>query len=246
MLSLAACQNPPDDSTVHSTSVGEHKTIRMPDGIELALNTNARVRTRVEGASRVLEIEQGEALLDVAVRSQHPGVLRLGDLELEMVSAKVLARWEPDGSRRFEMLSGEGMLRSTRFDASKTSGRRVLPLLLLESGQTFRTHGNVLAIESFDRTTVERRLAWTSGEVLLRGETLAEAIAEFNRYNDRKLIISDGKIASLKIGGRFDATDIDAFVRSLHDVFGIKVIHDPSARDNAATIVLVGSRAHRV
>jgi transmembrane sensor len=246
MLLLAACQNPRDDSTVHSTAVGEYKRVRMPGGIELALNTNSRVSTRVERGSRVLEVEQGELLLNVAGSSRYPSVLRLGDLELETVSATVHVRWEPDGSRRFEMLSGEGNLRSTRFDASTTARRRFLPLLLLESGQAFRAHGDVLGMEFFDRTTVDRRLAWTRGEVLLRGETLAEAITEFNRYNDRKLIISDGTIASLRIGGRFDATDIDAFVRSLHDVFGIKVVSDRPATGRAAKIVLVGSRARRV
>jgi transmembrane sensor len=243
---LAACQNPPDDSTVHTTSVGEHKDIRMPDGIELALNTNSRVRASVDGKSRVLEIEQGEILLNVSDRSQRPSVLRLGDLELEVASAKVHAQWESDGSRRFEMLSGEGKLRSARTDLSKTAAGRFLPLLLLESGQTFRVHRNVLAIESFDRATVDRRLAWTRGEVLLRGETLAEAIAEFNRYNDRKLVISDGRIASLKIGGRFDATDIDAFVRSLHYAFGIKVVNDQAVAGGATRIVLVGGRPRRV
>jgi len=162
-------------------------------------------------------------------------VLRLGDLELEVASAKVHARWELDGSRRFEMLSGEGKLRSP-----------LIPVLLLESGQAFRVHGNLFAIETFDRETVERRLAWMHSEVLLRGETLAEAIAEFNRYNDRKLIISDGKIAGLKIGGRFDATDIDAFARSLHYAFGIKVIDGRAVTGGARTIVLVGGRARRV
>lgn len=218
----------------------------MPDGVELALNTHTRVRTRFEGGSRVLDVEQGEVLLNVSGRSRHPSVLRLGDLELEMASAKVHARWESDGSRRFDVLSGEGKLRFTRFDESKTSGRHLLPLLLLETGQTFRAHGNVLAVESFDRKTVDRRLAWMRGEVLLRGETLAEAIAEFNRYNDRKLIISDGTIMGLTIGGRFDATDIDAFVRSLHDVFGIRVVVDPPAAVGTTTIVLVGGHSRRV
>jgi len=67
---LIACQRLPDDSTVHSTSVGEHKDVRMADGVELTLNTDSRVRTSVEGNSRVLDLEKGEVLLSVPVRSQ--------------------------------------------------------------------------------------------------------------------------------------------------------------------------------
>jgi transmembrane sensor len=52
--------------------------------------------------------------------------------------------------------------------------------------------------------------------------TLGEAIAEFNRYNDRKLVITDPEAASLRIGGSFAPSNIDGFVRLLEQGFGLQ------------------------
>ena len=59
----------------------------------------------------------------------------------------------------------------------------------------------------------QEQLSWRTGILMFRDQTLAEAAAEFNRYNERKLVIKDPAIANLKIEGNFRATNVDAFVR---------------------------------
>jgi transmembrane sensor len=51
---------------------------------------------------------------------------------------------------------------------------------------------------------------------------LAEAVAEFNRYNVRKIKIDDSAVASIKVSGRFRSTNFEAFVRLLEDGFAIR------------------------
>ena len=56
----------------------------------------------------------------------------------------------------------------------------------------------------------------------VQGEKLSDVVAEINRYNDRKLQVTDPDIAGLHIGGTFQATDPDGFAKALESTFGIK------------------------
>ena len=57
--------------------------------------------------------------------------------------------------------------------------------------------------------------------------TLEQAAHEFNRYNRRQIRLGDAQAARLRIGGSFEATNVDAFTRLLHDAFGLRVTTDP-------------------
>jgi hypothetical protein len=56
------------------------------------------------------------------------------------------------------------------------------------------------------------------------GQTLAEAAAEFNRYNARRLVIANPKIAALRISGRFPATAAEDFAVTLKEPFGLEAV----------------------
>ena len=73
--------------------------------------------------------------------------------------------------------------------------------------------------ESLSET--QEQLAWRTGILMFRDQTLAEAAAEFNRYNKRKIVISDPGVADLRIEGNFRATNVDAFVRLLENGFPV-------------------------
>jgi transmembrane sensor len=53
--------------------------------------------------------------------------------------------------------------------------------------------------------------------------TLAEAVAEFNRYNRQKIVIADPQIAKLEIGGTFPSDDVKLFGRAAHIALGLNV-----------------------
>jgi transmembrane sensor len=99
--------------------------------------------------------------------------------------------------------------------------------------------GGGMSVRELRGEDVERRFAWTAGYVSFSGETLAEAVEEINRYNARKLVISDRTIHSLTIGGKFLATDVDSFVAALRPL-GVRRLKDDLAPGDD-TIRLVGS-----
>jgi transmembrane sensor len=69
---------------------------------------------------------------------------------------------------------------------------------------------------------VQQDLGWREGRLVFDQLTLAEIAREFNRYHRRQLVV-DAEIAGLRLGGSFDAYNLDGFVRLLQQGFGVVV-----------------------
>jgi transmembrane sensor len=62
--------------------------------------------------------------------------------------------------------------------------------------------------------------------IVFDGDTLAEVVDQFNRYNERQLVIADPTLSTIHIGGYFRPTNLDAFVSVLQSDFGIRINPD--------------------
>ena len=51
--------------------------------------------------------------------------------------------------------------------------------------------------------------------------SLADAVAEFNRYNTHRIVIEDPAVAAIRISGTFRTLNYEAFVRVLDHGFAI-------------------------
>ena len=96
---------------------------------------------------------------------------------------------------------------------------RAPPLYANEAAVVLPDRVSVTRIEP---QLLARRLAWTSGRIVLQGETLSEAIAEFNRYNTRQLAF-EPSLATLRVVGNFDATDPESFAAALASAFNLRI-----------------------
>jgi transmembrane sensor len=75
-----------------------------------------------------------------------------------------------------------------------------------------------------DGEIVQQRTAWRDGVIELDGETLAQAIEEFNRYRAQPIVLGDERLAALRVGGRFEVGEADKFLLALGSSFPIDTI----------------------
>ncbi|MEJ1961314.1 MAG: DUF4974 domain-containing protein [Gammaproteobacteria bacterium] len=94
--------------------------------------------------------------------------------------------------------------------------------MFLTPGAIARTDGAGVLVERKTVPEAETHLSWRNGVLMFRDQSLAEAVAEFNRYNVRKIAIVDPAVAALKVEGNFRATNVDAFVRLLESGFPVR------------------------
>jgi transmembrane sensor len=59
----------------------------------------------------------------------------------------------------------------------------------------------------------------------LGGATLAELVLEFQRRSGQRVILADPALASLRVGGRFRADDLDGFTHLLATTLDLEVDH---------------------
>ena len=81
------------------------------------------------------------------------------------------------------------------------------------------------ALQQKPLSQAEEALSWRSGVLVFRNATLADVIAEFNRYTEHQIVILDPRVAGMRIAGSFRATNAEGFVRLLEQGYPLRVEH---------------------
>ncbi|MBL8265436.1 FecR family protein [Steroidobacter sp.] len=197
----------------YATPTGGLALVPLQDGSKLTLSTASRVQVSMTEHERRVDLKEGEAFFEVAHDTARPFVVRAGNQTITAVGTQFSVRREADDVR---VVVTEGRVRIER-DAVANSAS------LLAAGAVARTEGGVVRMEK--RTTIEAEelLSWRSGYLTFDETTLADAVAEFNRYSSRKVIIDDASIAAVRISGKFRSNNASEFTLLLHTGFGIQV-----------------------
>jgi transmembrane sensor len=151
---------------------------------------------------------RGEAQFEVAHEPDRPFVVTANGTHVSVLGTAFVVRKRSATS--LDVLVSEGRV---AIDSAPTT--------VLAAGQMALIRDGRLTTRTVD--DINRRVAWTEGMLIFNGETLSEAVAEFNRYNRRQLVIADTELANKTIGGAFKATNPDRFATALEKMFRIEV-----------------------
>jgi transmembrane sensor len=234
------------------TGIGEHRTIPLSDGSQITMNTQSRLRVRYTPQGRDIELIEGEALFSVARDPRRPFRVHARRTVVEALGTQFSIYLGNSGTKIavtqgrvkvFEDLNSTPLILNP--DGLLWTDTTVFEFLLPPDGLVV-TAGQEARVSHEDSFTdfeletrwvamaeLERHLAWMNGNLFFQGETLSEAVEEFNRYNWRKLKVADPAISHLRLGGKFETTDVDAFVEALNTLYGIRAttLGDPGSRD---------------
>jgi transmembrane sensor len=200
----------------YHTKIGGLEGVSMADGSHVMLNTDSAVRVAVTETERRVDLEQGEAFFDVAKDASRPFVVVVGAQRIVVVGTKFSVRRERNEVR---VIVSEGRVRMER---SGTDGMQI-PTADLTAGSVARSDGDALFIQKRAPGDVEKYLSWRAGFLVFQDTPLADAVAEFNRYNTRKIVIEDARLAGMPIDGNFRSNNVDAFVRLLETGFPVDI-----------------------
>lgn len=199
---------------VVATAVGGHKIVPLDDGSRIELNTATIVRAAVSPDHREVWLDKGEAYFDVLHSATVPFVVHAGPKTVTVLGTKFSVRRDGD-QVMVAVLSGRVKVTDSKAPESSSAAS-------VAAGSVAVTKADATLVTESSPENVEADLAWREGQLVFRNNTLAEAAAEFNRYNDRKMVVS-GKVAELKISGSFKASNEDGFSRLLRDAYGLNV-----------------------
>ncbi|MEJ1962690.1 MAG: FecR domain-containing protein [Gammaproteobacteria bacterium] len=202
----------------YRTPVGGVASVPMPDGSKITLNTDSEVRVNLENpAERRVELQKGEAFFEVAKDRNRPFVVAVGAKRVIAVGTAFAVRRDGNDVR---VAVTEGRVRIE--DVAERSMNRDGGVSTLAAGTVAHATNAGILIQEKPIPEIENDLSWRAGYLIFRDTVLAEAAAEFNRYNTRKIVIEDPTVAATRVSGKFRSTQFEAFVRLLEEGFPIR------------------------
>jgi len=200
----------------YATAVGGLDNVRLADGSHVTLNTDTSIRVRMTAKERHIDLVRGEAFFEVAKDPAHPFVVYAADQRIVAVGTKFAVRRD---SEDVQIVVTEGEVRLAGADASEP-----IPVpTMLHAGAVAKTSRKEVIVNQDAAPDTQRLLSWRVGYVNFQDTTLSDAVAEFNRYNTRKIVIADPALAELRIGGNFRSNNTHAFLSLLQDRFPVTV-----------------------
>jgi transmembrane sensor len=214
------------ESRTLATAVGQQKILTLADGSVVTLNTNTIVETHLRHRIRDIYLRQGEAHFQVAHDGSRPFLVHAGDAVVRAVGTQFDVRLRD--SRHVDVLVTEGRVEVQETDTppGPRSGMNARAPTLkrdLHAGEKISTAGAGTAVTPVSALQLSTDMAWREGAIVFQGSSLADAVAEIERYTDARIIIDDPRIAALSIGGRFRTDDAQGFFDALQSVLPVSI-----------------------
>jgi transmembrane sensor len=213
--SFLLADKPAPQYTQFFTQLGQRKMLSFPDGSHIDLNTNSVIRVRLSERNRIVYLDRGEAYFEVAPDKHRPFYVFTGDRLVRVLGTKFAIRKE-GGKVATAVVEG-------RVQLGRIVDGTMQDALILKKGDSAISMGRqTLAVyDKMDR--VSNAIGWVRGLLTFDRMSLVDAASEFNRYNERKLVIEGEELGSIKIGGAFRTDNVEAFAHLMSEAYDLKV-----------------------
>lgn len=197
----------------YATPLGGHRAITLADGTLVELNTDTVLHVSMGSYGRTVQLDRGEAYFQVKHDAARPFVVMAAGLRVVDLGTKFVVR---NDSVRLEVALLEGR---ARFESTNPQ----MQSAILSPGDVVVAKGTSVSLTKASAQDLDGDFGWRHGLLVFKHTALANAAAEFNRYNHEKLIIADASAGELQIRGTFRTGDVALFANVTRDVLGLHV-----------------------
>lgn len=236
---------------IYATDIGEQRSIRLADGSTIDLNSRSKVEVRYSGGDRSIDLLEGQALFQVAKDARRPFVVTSGDTRVRAVGTQFDVNRRKSGTI-VTVLEGRVAVLSEHANARASSS---IGSVVHEGAVSGSAHTPTLTPDSRDKS-VERAVylsageqlsltasipsqhpvsvnvtaatAWKQRQLMFESATLAEVAEEFNRYNERQLIVKGADLYDFHISGVFSSIEPNGLLDFLRAQPGVEVTETDS------------------
>jgi transmembrane sensor len=211
--------------TIYETAIAEQSTVHLSDGTQLVLNTNSQVKVNYTDQYRLLMLERGEIHVQVAHDKVRPLSVIAGDKIVKAVGTAFSL--EIGSDQKIELVVTDGKVLVGVHQSALGGTADVSPDVLASSAVTVAAGEQLILgtpeeeITEVSPEEIEVKLSWRQGNLIFRGESLEDAVAEIGRYTTVEFVILDDDIKKVRIAGLFKAGDVDGLLATLRENFNI-------------------------
>lgn len=198
----------------YATARGEFRKVQLADRSTITINSASEVAVYLTDVQRRVALAHGEAWFDVAKDKQRPFVVEAGDARVRAVGTAFSVRRHAHGA---EVLVTEGVVEVWANGGTAPRQRLAAGQLALlpDDGGAPRIGANP--------AEVARRLAWREGKLVFENQPLGDAVAEFNRYNARQIVVADPALRRKPLVGHYRIDQPEEFANDVHALLDVPV-----------------------
>ncbi len=212
--SWLAVQRTHDPQQLYRTEIGEQRTLELPDGSTLMLNTDSRVKVRFTGHERQLYLLAGEAIFRVQRDPSRPFRVHSGDAIVQAIGTEFNVYRKADQTT-VSVLEGRVAVMPANADkapevnvtsAANGNGSANAQGVLLNAGEELRVGEHGPAPKKL-KANIAKVTAWRQRRLVFVDEPLSTIGYELNRYNRTPKIRVEGAAAQRRYAVILDADD---------------------------------------
>jgi transmembrane sensor len=196
-----------------STAVGQQSSVTLADGSVLELNTDTAVTVHYTRSSRELQLDHGELFVHVAHLALRPFVVKAGAGETRDIGTQFSVYLKPEATT-VTVFEGEVQVTS----GTESTNRSISDL---HGGErlAYNDKGRQFSQEAID---IEALQAWRHGDLIFRDQTLAQVIAEIERYHHVQVKLSSTQLAAQRVSGVFKTQDLHGIIAAIAALLDIQ------------------------
>ena len=209
--------NRPADSLVLRAAPGQTRQFVLADGTHINLNAGSVLRVELGRDARRVSMTDAEAVFDVAHDPKRPFLIASGDREVRVVGTMFNLR-QREGQMALSVRRGVVEVRPA--DAPGAAATRVTV------GQQFaHVTGGGSTLSQDERA--DAAFAWTSGQLIYRGQPLSEVAADLTRRFGTPVRTADADAAALKFSGVLVLDNEAAVLRRIEAFAPVRAVSTP-------------------
>lgn len=194
------------------TATGQQRTLNLPDGAQIRLNTGSAVDIAYDDSMRRVRLIAGEMLVEVPHRPVGLAFLvETGEAHIALFGSRLMVRQYPHNTY-LAALDGAAGVRPRL-------ARGEDAMMRLAAGR--QTYVNKQAVEP-PMPVAQNRLDWLGGVLRAEKMRLDDFIHELDRYRPG-LVRCDPAVAGLLISGAFQLRDTDQILNALSQTLPVSV-----------------------
>lgn len=240
VISVDVWDVPPQGSVIDTqyiTEVGEQRTVELPDGSVITLNTDTILDVDFSGQSRVAVLKRGEAFFEIAKDKTRVFTVHAGSQTVTVLGTKFNIQKR---GQEYTVAVVEGLvavhpkgklLESPVLEPATRSeeGSELAGQYRLKAGHvmTYKDKTDLVATSQVEDTS--RYSQWSTGIVTFDDATLSDVVKELRRYTPKQIMIVDRDIESLQVSGVFHLRELDDVILGLEQAFQLQIIFHEDA-----------------
>lgn len=193
-----------------STRIGVIRQFDLDAGTNVTLDTASELKASGSRGERKLELKRGRVRITMGGGSIAPLTMRVGSWTVAADDA---------------VFDADLIAATPRIKVKEGAVRVRLPLA---AAATLRAGEAISGDVPIAVPTPSQVDNWPSGILTLNSTPVSEAVAAINRYNDRKIVLGDRSIGSMRLSGGYRVRDPLGFARGVATAYHLRVdLSDP-------------------